>query len=99
MAEPKITEEKLDNLVSECITELCDDNATRGAEALAELATIYARAGMPMQVFQNMRKYIVCEAIERTGDQGFILMKLEQSEKDLNRQRNLTRGHSNIIIH
>jgi len=94
-----ITDEGINDLMDECINALCDDNPQHGAESLVELAHIFARAGMTQEIFQNIRAHIIKTAIQKTGDSGFIWMKLEESEKSLHRERRLTKGNSNIIIH
>lgn len=89
--------DKLNDLIDECIGDLCDDNAEHGAESLVELAIIWARAGMPQSSFADMRSHIVNSAIERVGSASFIQYKLKLAEQSLNRTRSHTRGHSIII--
>lgn len=81
-----ITEDKINDLIDEAITNLADDNVNVGAESLVELAQIFAKAGMTKESFMNIRKYIINEAIERT-DAVFIKEKLKSAEKQLQENR------------
>ena len=84
----------VDDLIDECIDNLCDDNAETGAESLVELARYWSKAGMPIETFYDIRKYIVDQSINRLGSQAtdFIYYKLKQAEKSLEDARN----HSGI---
>lgn len=84
----------INKLIDEAIDQLADDNPTLGAEALQELAKIFAKAGQPIQSFLNIRTYIINEAIAKT-DPLFISLKLESAEAKLREARNGTR----IITH
>ena len=94
--------DELNELIDDCIDHLCDDNAEFGAESLIELAHIYARAGMPKQVFIDMRQFIINSAVERLGTSAtkFIQYKLKTAEQALMSQRLQTSGVNNghIII-
>ena len=76
----------IDNLIEECITNLCDDNIKCGGESLEELARHWAKAGLTLKSFMDMRTYIVNEAVEKT-DAIFIKEKLELAERDLRVKR------------
>ena len=76
----------IDNLIEECITNLCDDNVRRGGESLEELARYWAKAGLTLKSFMDMRTYIVNQAIEKT-DAIFIKEKLELAEECLRIKR------------
>lgn len=90
-----IEEYKVDDLINEAIRNLADDNPKIGAESLAELADIFAKAGMRKQSFMDIRKHIIEQAIEKTGPL-FIKAKLEGQEQLLQGQRN---GKITRIIH
>ena len=79
----------VDDLINDAITQLADDNANHGAEALQELATLFHKAGMGRESFNNIRKHIIEQAIERTNPY-FIKLKLESFERKLQEQRNGT---------
>lgn len=76
----------IDNLIQECITNLCDDNIKRGGESLEELARYWAKAGLTLKSFMDMRQYIINEAVEKT-DVVFIQEKLKLAEQDLRVKR------------
>lgn len=84
---------EIDELIQECIDNLSDDSIGKGAECLVELAIKWAKAGLPQSSFNDMRKYIIEEAITRT-DKLFIQEKLLLTERKLRDERN---GHKKII--
>lgn len=86
-------ENKIDALIEECISDLCSERITNGAECLQELAQYYAKAGMTMQSFLDTRTYIINQAKEKT-DAMFIDEKISLAEK---KQRELRTG-SKIIL-
>jgi hypothetical protein len=75
-----ITEDKLDSLMSEAINHLADDNPKMGVEALVEIADVFAKAGMPQEIFYGIRKHIIDQATAKT-DSLFILEKVKLAEK------------------
>ena len=83
----------IDNLIQECITNLCDDNVKRGGESLEELARYWAKAGLTLKSFMDMRQYIINMAVEKT-DTVFIQEKLKLAEQGLKTKRT-----GSIIIH
>ena len=87
------TPDDFDSLVSEAIIELASDDINKGAECLVEIARLWAKAGLPQNSFNNIRKYIIEEAIERT-DALFIKTKVEIAERALREKRT----GSNIIL-
>ncbi len=97
-----MTPDDINELIDDCIDHLCDDNPEYGAGSLAELARIWAKAGLGMQSFLNTRQFIINSSIERLGTQAtsFIHYKLQIAEQELTKQRRLTSGASNghIII-
>ena len=95
-----MTPDEVNELVDDCIDHLCDDNPEYGAGSLAELARIWAKAGLGMQSFLNIRQFIINSSIERLGTQAtaFINYKLQVAEQELMKKRNYTSGHSSIII-
>ena len=90
----------INNLIDECIDALCDDNVAYGAGSLAELAQLWARAGLTKQSFIDMRQHIINSALERLGTSAtaFIHYKLQLAEQDLMKERRKS-AHNNIIIH
>lgn len=87
-----ITEIELDNLMTSAINDLSSDNIHEGVESLVELAHIFAKAGMPMQIFEGIRKHIIDQASLNT-DAVFIQEKVKQAEKQHHRLKN-----SDLII-
>jgi hypothetical protein len=89
-----VTPDQINELVDDCIDDLCDDNAEQGAGSLIELAHIFARAGMPQSSFMNMREFIINSAVERLGTAAtsFIHYKLQVAEQDAKKTRLLNSG-------
>lgn len=85
---------EIDKLIDECINALVNDNASIAAEALASLAVFFAKAGMQMKAFLDIRKFIVDQAIEKTSAL-FISEKLLIAERITRESRTQTR----IILH
>lgn len=81
-------------MIEECITQLADDDINKGGEALQELAIYWAKAGLTIQSFMNMRTYIVGMAKRKT-EALFIDEKLKIAEQKLREKRT----GSTIIIH
>ena len=96
-----MTPDAINELVDECIDDLCDDNAERGAQSIAELAIIYAKAGIPIKTFMDMREYIIRSAIERLGTAAtsFIHYKLQVAEQELKKTRISGANHGIILTH
>lgn len=76
-------------LIDECIDHLCDDNIKHGGAALVELSLMWAKAGLGLGSFTNIRKYIICEAIARTCPL-FIKEKITVIERQQRDSRNGT---------
>lgn len=87
------TPDDFDSLITEAIIELSSDDVEKGADCLVEIAQLWAKAGLPKNSFNNMRQYIINEAIERT-DQVFIETKIAMAERKLRERRT----GSNIIL-
>jgi len=81
-----MVEDRINDMIDEAINHLADDNANIGAEALVELAKVFAKAGFPQDCFMGIRQYIINEAIART-DPLFIQEKLKSAEKQLKENR------------
>jgi len=75
-------ENEIDQIIEDCINNLCSDNINQGAESLQELAIKFANGGMSKQSFLDMRVYIIESAKQRT-DAVFIDEKLKLSEQAL----------------
>ena len=95
-----MTPDDINELIDDCIDNLCDDNPEYGADSLAELAGIWARSGLGQKSFEDTRHIIINSAIERLGTQAtsFIHYKLQVAEQELMKTRRFTSGNSNIII-
>jgi hypothetical protein len=95
-----ITPEAINEMIDECIDNLCDDNAEYGAGSLVELAHIWAKSGLGIQSFLNTRLYIINSSIERLGTSAtaFIHYKLQLAEQELTKTRIQTSGVNNGTI-
>lgn len=81
-----LMEKDVDSLIEECINDLCDEDISKGAESLQDLAIIFNKGGMPLQSFMNTRTYIINMAKQKT-DALFIDEKLKLSEQALREKR------------
>lgn len=77
---------KADQLIQECIDNLADDNINVGGECLQELARYWAKAGLEIKSFMDMRTYIIESAKQKT-DAKFIEEKLIVAERNLRAKR------------
>lgn len=78
----------INDIMDEAIDALADDNISVGADALLELANSFAKAGLGIEQFQDVRKYVINEATERT-DAFFIAEKLKIIERDMQNGRRI----------
>ena len=78
--------DKLNIMIDEAINALADDNIEHGAEALVELAQMFANAGASLQSFANVRQHVVQEAEKKTSVH-FIREKLKCAERILQNDR------------
>lgn len=76
----------IDKLIDEAIDGLSDDNIKIGADALAQLATLWSKAGLTLNSFLDIRQYIINEATQKTSAL-FINEKLKIAEKTLRESR------------
>lgn len=83
----------LDLMLTEIIDHLSNGHSIDAADGLVQLARFYARAGMPIETFYNMRKYIVGSAINKAGNQEFIINNLKVAEQQLRKDRNINNIH------
>ena len=83
------TDFEINGIIDQAIESLADDDIRQGGESLTELAILWSKAGMPIQSFYDIRKYIIGEAISRT-DAVFITEKLKIAERAAHEQRNRT---------
>ena len=81
-------------MIDEAIKHLSDSNINTGAEALVDIAHVFAKAGMPKQTFMDIRQYIIKEAIAKT-DPLFIQEKLKIAEQKL---QEIRCGNTKTII-
>jgi len=79
----------INEIIDEAIEYLCDDDISKGGEALVELAHCWSKAGMTQQSFNDIRKYIIDEATAKTSA-IFISCKLKIIERKMYEQRNRT---------
>ena len=83
-----MNEQQLDRLIQSAIDALADDNINIGAEALVEIAGVWAQAGIPQSSFAEMRVFIVESAKKKTSAL-FIDEKLRLYERKLQASRNV----------
>ena len=83
-----MNDRQLDALIQSAIDALADDNINTGAEALVEIAQVWAKAGIPQSSFADMRLFIVESAKKKTSAL-FIDEKLRLSERKLQASRNV----------
>ena len=74
------TDESINHLIDQAITLLADDSIDAGVGVLEEMAQVWAKAGLPIETFYNIRTYIINEAKERT-DSYFIDEKIKLGER------------------
>ena len=87
--------DQINDLIDEAINTLVNDSPEKSAEALTELAGMWAVAGLTLQSFLDMRKHIVKMAIKQTSVL-FVQEKLIVQEQIMRNKRN---GQQKIIIH
>lgn len=80
-----VTDETINSLIDDSINALVKDSPRIAAEALEELADVWAKSGLGQSSFENVRHYIINEATEKS-DVLFIKEKLTAAEQ---RQRHL----------
>ncbi len=76
----------INDLINAAIQELSDDNIHSGVGSLTELAQQFAKAGLGMTSFLNVRKYIIDTAVQNT-DAYFITEKIKLAERDAQNER------------
>ena len=88
----------LENLMDETVRHLVSGYVNAAADGMATIAQYFARAGMPIQAFQNMRKHLIDSATQEADCPIFIGEKLKDVEKILYEKRTGTTP-STIITH
>lgn len=88
--------EYLDSLMVETVSQLVDGNASDAADGLQIIAKYFARAGLPIQAFWNIRKHLIDSAIQKVGCPIFVKETLTEAERLLNVRRSAKSQH---IIH
>ncbi len=89
-------DEKLDKLMNDVVSNLVDGQPRYAGQALVELAGYFAKAGLKIQSFYDMRKHLIDCATEQVGCPVFIQEQLHQVEQMLHAERT---GSKIIIIH
>lgn len=87
---------QFDVLIDEAIDHLVDDDISKGADVLTEMARYWAKAGLPIESFMNMRLFVINEAKARTSS-AFIEEKLKLAERQSKVIRNGSNSNSIII--
>lgn len=88
--------DKINDQMDEAIQYLVNENPDKCAEILIDLANLWAKAGMPLSSFADIRSHIVKSAIELVGNAAFIQYKLKFAEQKLRTLR-ASNGTSIII--
>ena len=78
--------DQINDLIDTAIQQLTDDDIHSGVGCLTELATLFAKAGLGMDSFLNVRKYIIDAAIAKT-DAFFITEKIKLAEREAQNER------------
>ena len=94
----QLEDAKLDKLFNEIVRHLVDGHAPDAADGLAQLATYYAKAGLPQELFFGMRQHLLESATSKAGCAMFVHEKLKEAERYLCEKRTGTTP-STIIIH
>ena len=79
-------DEQINTLIDDAINQLADDDIRSGVGVLQEIAHVFAKAGLPIETFFNIRSYIVNEAKEKT-DSLFIDEKIKLAEREAQNAR------------
>ena len=79
-------DEQFDKLIDEAITKLASDHAAEGAEALIEIANVFAKAGFKQKQFLELRSYIIRSAKEKAESNGIPLFLIEEKIKKAERE-------------
>lgn len=85
----------INDLIDQAIDSLVNDAPEKSAEALTELAEMWAKAGLGLPSFLDMRKHIIKTAIQQTSAY-FIQEKLSVQERIMREKRN---AGKKIIVH
>lgn len=64
--EDELLDDRLDRLFGETVRHIADGYYSGAADGLAEIADYFARAGLGMQSFLNMRRHLIESAREKT---------------------------------
>ncbi len=81
-------DDPINDSIDAAIKSLADNDMRQGAEALLSLAVTFAKAGLPQSAFNDVRKYIIDAAIEKT-DAVFIAEKLKLIEQEMTSDRKI----------
>lgn len=76
-----ITPDTVEKLMQEAEDSLVNDDPSVAADALLQLAHIWATAGIPQSSFNDIRQHIIQRAIDRTAP-AFIQEKLQLIERE-----------------
>jgi len=82
-----MNDEQITKLMQQAEDALVDDAPEKAAEALQELAHVWAKAGVPQSSFLDLRKHLVQAAEGRTSA-PFINEKLRVAEQLMRENRN-----------
>lgn len=85
----------INNAIDTAIDALADGDINQGADQLYELSVAWAKADMPQRSFEDLRGYIIQEAMEKT-DHYFIIEKLKIIERANRDRRNRTAKNKKI---
>ena len=70
-----MSDNKIDDLIEDCISQLADDRVDAGVEAMYELAIYWKSAGLPVSSWVDICGYIEASAAKKS-DETFVQMKI-----------------------
>jgi len=76
----------IDDLISSCISFLENNRFLEAAENLQDIAVLWAKGGLPLKSFLDMKSYIV-ESARKTNPIDGLENKLLMAEKELKETR------------
>lgn len=83
---------KIDDMISDCIDELSDDRVDAGVETLYELAIMWKSAGLPRDTWVNICGYIEKQAAAKS-DETFVQTKIHSALVRIREQK-----HGKILL-
>ncbi|MCK5236098.1 MAG: hypothetical protein KAR06_03850 [Deltaproteobacteria bacterium] len=83
---------KIDDMISDCIDELSDDRVDAGVETLYELAIMWKTAGLTREDFAEICGYIEKQAAKKS-EETFVQIKIRNALVKIREQK-----HGKILL-